>query len=214
MSLQFAAVYTKRHLINNLIIKIRLLQLLLQNKFFDQRNLLKEYERLSKSTATPDVLKYLGISPSGDEENIATMHTSKEMRLVKQNGRNQSTTVHSEANSVSNKNPSKEERDVRPAIGNSTLVLSSRVKPLEELPVPDRVTNPTKSKKEICPNDKYIHNDLLSPYSDQTLTCVKQRNSPSRLKAGCSSLPVGTNERKPNRDSSSGRLPKDTKYET
>ena len=181
-----------------------MLQLLLQQQFVDKSKLLKEYEKISKSPATPDVLKYLGVSEFSDNKTCPAPKenkskdssvskerstkltppldaSSKENRLSEITGNNEIITA-SEADSTT----SIEKKPV--------LVLSSRIKPIEEVVVIKKDVDKEKSVKEDEVNENYIYNDLLSPYTDQSKASVKPKSSPSRLKQnGCTIPPKSQN---------------------
>ena len=187
--------------------KIHLLQLLLQAKFVDKGKLLREYERISRSPATPDVLKYLAISRPL-ENKVST--DLKDKDILAPNGRyksmSQSSMVNSKdsipAKATLNCNGLVEEKGISSTENKTTLILSSRVKPIEEIPASENLSNKEKAKKEDVSNGNYIYNDLLSPYND--LTTIKQRNSPSRLCQNGSS-----NQKNVKRDISCKRSGKD-----
>ena len=168
---QYAAVYVKKHLTANLVLKIKLLQLLSQQRFVDKGTLLKEYERLAKAPASPGVLKYLGI-PSQSPSTVGKSLNSNDALLSKVNN----SIKDSKATTSGNYNQDKMDAE---ASNHAPLVLSSRVKPLEELPTPKKTEKETLTEEEYVP-EKYIHNDLLSPYSNQTLANGRPRHSPAK----------------------------------
>ena len=165
--------------------KIKLLQLLLQEKYVEKEKLLSEYERISKCPATSDVLKYLGISKPTETKSKPPSKDSTPKDDLRSSDSPKRTPVSSklsikditEANTISSNE--KQEDNKSPTESKPTLVLSSRVKPIEELVVPEIVKQKVQErKKEDIANANYIYNDLLSPYSEQLLSASKQRNSP------------------------------------
>lgn len=167
--------------------KIKLLQLLLQEKFVEKEKLLAEYEKISRSPATSDVLKYLGISkpadtktkpPSKDstpKDDLRSSDSPKRISTTSSSTKQATTEVNAASfNEVKEENKS-------PSETKPTLVLSSRVKPIEEIMVPENIKEKVQEKKkEDVANANYIYSDLLSPYNDQSISAAKQRNSPSK----------------------------------
>ena len=177
----------KKHLTRNLSVKIKLLQLLLQAKFVEKEKLLSEYERISRSPATSDVLKYLGISKPTETKSKPPSKDSTPKDDLRSSDSPKRTSISSklsikditEANIVSSNE--KQEENKSPTELKPTLVLSSRVKPIEECAVPESVKQKVQErKKEDIANANYIYNDLLSPYNDQSISTTKQKNSPSK----------------------------------
>ena len=181
--------------------KIKLLQLLLQDKFVEKEKLLAEYEKISKSPATSDVLKYLGISKALE---IKSKPTSKDSTPKDGSRSSDSPKCSSDLKlkgiKTDNINPAvseTENQDKTPCEIKPTLVLSSRVKPIEELSVPETLVNKVQErKKEDVANANYIYNDLLSPYSDQSLSMSKQKNSPSKSSQNGSSTYGSVNKKR------------------
>ena len=130
---EFSAVYTKKHLIQRLTSKIKLLQVLQQLNAGDKRTTIQQYHNLTKMTSpSKQLLKYFDV-------------TQDEYHLI-----------------IGFSPPTAAKTARKPADSDPTrpVVLSSRVKPLEELPK----HNNNVIEKDFQPGS--VHNDMLSPYSN------------------------------------------------
>ena len=64
-SFQYAAVYVKKHLIDNLVAKIKVLKLLTHKKKVSKEAMVKTTERLlSSKSVTKNVLDFIGMTPN------------------------------------------------------------------------------------------------------------------------------------------------------
>ena len=167
-----------------------MLQLLLQQKFVDKGKLLKEYEKISKSSVTPEVLKYLGVSAYSDHktDNASKENKSKSNSVSKERSTKLTPALDASSkdsklleSSVNNETDNASEANTTASLEKKPLlVLSSRIKPIEEVVVINKDVYKEKSIKEDEVNENYIYNDLLSPYNDQSKASVKPKSSPVR----------------------------------
>ena len=167
-----------------------MLQLLLQQKFVDKGKLLKEYEKISKSPATSEVLKYLGITTVSDNktDNSPKQNKGKDNSVSKERSTKLTPPLDASSkdsklleSSANNKTDNASEANTTASLEKKPLlVLSSRIKPIEEVVVTNKDVDEEKSIKEDEVNENYIYNDLLSPYNDQSKASVKPKSSPVR----------------------------------
>jgi hypothetical protein len=108
---QYAAVYVKKHLIESLVAKIKVLKLLTQKSRLSRQAVVKTAERLCPGSVTKTMLDHIGMPLS-------------EYKQVNP----ESILFRSESSNCHNGSGTK--------TINGSLVLSSRIKPLEEVPIP------------------------------------------------------------------------------
>ena len=145
---------------------------------------------MSKSPATPEVLKYLGVSTFSDNKinNSPKENKSKNNSVSKERSTKLTPPLDTSSKDGKLLESSANNETVNASESNTTaslekkqlLVLSSRIKPIEEVVVTNKYVDKEKSIKEEEVNENYIYNDLLSPYNDQSKGSVKPKSSPVR----------------------------------
>ena len=106
---------------------------------------MKEYEKISKSPATPEVLKYLGVSAYSDNktDNSPTQNKSKSNSVSKERSTKLTPPLDASSkdsklleSSANNKTDNASEANTTASLEKKPLlVLSSRIKPIEEVVV-------------------------------------------------------------------------------
>ena len=145
---------------------------------------------MSKSPATSEVLKYLGISTFSDNktDNSPKQNKGKDNSVSKERSTKLTPPLDTSSkdsklleSSANNKTDNASEANTTASLEKKPLlVLSSRIKPIEEVVVTNKDVDKEKSIKEDEVNENYIYNDLLSPYNDQSKAFVKPKSSPVR----------------------------------
>lgn len=161
--LQFAAVYAKKHLMGNLTRKIKTLMLLADHgSFKDKSGFVRTFERTLGLPATPEICRFVGLAQQSSSKGPSSAKSPC---------------------GPPNKNdkkcqPGDDGEDGAKSPTEAPVVLSSRVKVLEELPDGEKAlggrpvasTRRKAGSKNPDPeaedqNPDYCHSDLLSPYS-------------------------------------------------
>ena len=164
---QFAVNYVKKHLIDNLVVKIKLLKVLANSSTTRNVEKVKLIEKIGKTPITKTILDFIGMPLSE--------YRALNPSAVISNGES-----HPDENGSSVNGNKKEE--AKPVAISASLVLSSRVKPLEELPPIAVKSNETSSEVEKS-NSSSMYDNMLSPYNNVPNAKEKQRrNSKSPAK--------------------------------
>ncbi len=160
---QYSAVYVKKHLVESLVTKIKLLKVLACRSKIGKATTVKTMERLSEGCVTKPVLDLLGMSvPEYKKLNPGSGMFKKD--------------------TIENKSS--------PAKQVTNPVLSPRVKTLEEtvtnVPKDDKKKETSAkdaSEKgddaKVCDHEGHAHNDMLSPYGN-VATKKQPSKSPAR----------------------------------
>ena len=125
---QYAVNYTKKYLIDSLVCKIRLLKILSNTTSNKMAEKVKLIEKIGKTSISKPVLDFLGVTMS-DYKILTTIPA----------------TIPAEKENPEENGPVKKDE---PKPITASLVLSSRVKPLEELPP---IATPEKSSDDSKP---------------------------------------------------------------
>ena len=155
----------RKYLIDNLVRKIKLLKVLTHSstatKSAEKVRLL---EKIGKTPISKSVLEYIGVTISDYKilTSFSSTSTATSEGTEKENP---------EENGV-NINGKKEE--IKPVTIGANLVLSSRVKHLEELPA---TTSAETSKEKVEKIEPSMYDNMLSPYNNVPNAKEKQRRN-------------------------------------
>ena len=153
---QYAVNYTKKYLIDSLVCKIRLLKILSNTTSNKMAEKVKLIEKIGKTSISKPVLDFLGVTMS-DYKILTTIPATNpaEKENPEENG-------------------SLKKDEPKPIT--ASLVLSSRVKPLEELPP---IATPEKSSDDSKPTSTStsMYDNMLSPYNNVPNAKEKQRRN-------------------------------------
>ena len=154
-------------MIDNLVRKIKLLKVLTHSSSNKSAEKVRLIEKIGKTQISKNVLEYIGVTISDYKilTSFSSSSTSTSNGTEKENP---------EENGV-NSNGKKDE--IKPVTIGANLVLSSRVKPLEELPVTTSPECSEKSDEKVEKVQSSMYDNMLSPYNNVPNAKEKQRRN-------------------------------------
>lgn len=172
--------YVKKHLIENLVNKIKLLKILTNSSCNKLAEKVKLIEKIGKTSISKTVLDFIGVTLS-DYKILTTIIPAQNSNSVLAPNSNYNEKDNSEENGSTKKEESK------PPI-TSCLVLSSRVKPIEELPsilASERNSNEASTSTTTSTSSSAtasMYDNMLSPYSNGKEKQRRNSKSPAKTK--------------------------------
>ena len=166
---QYAPIYVKKHLISNLTAKIKVLKILAAKSKIHKYTILRSIDKILPGAINKPILEYIGVTL----DEYKTINPQSELfKIIANNSAN---------NNAKNNN------------NTSSVVMTNRVKPLEELPVkPLKKNNNAKDLENNSNNiSGHAHSDMLSPYSNVPPRNKSQSKSPMRQDSIESNKSVG-----------------------
>ena len=135
---QYAPIYVKKHLISNLTAKIKVLKILAAKSKIHKYTIIRSIDKILPGAINKPLLEFIGVTL----DEYKTINPESELFKIAIT-----------TNNAKNNN-------------NTSLVMTNRVKPLEELPVkPKRNTKDFENSNSNITSG-HAHSDMLSPYSN------------------------------------------------
>ena len=171
---QYAPIYVKKHLISNLTAKIKVLKILAAKSKIHKYTILRSIDKILPGAINKPILEYIGVTL----DEYKTINPQSELfKIIANNA------VNNLPNNAKNNN------------NTSSVVMTNRVKPLEELPVKPLKKNNNAKDLENNSNSNisgHAHSDMLSPYSNVPPRNKSQSKSPMRQDSIESNKSVGS----------------------